>query len=561
MLTSAIPSIAAEDLERFSLDTGYQSTITQPLVVTRDGRILWITGAPDSSAKGTFQVTWNEVRESRDSGRTWGPPRILFRGTPEVAIGASEMVRLASGKLLLIGSRFGGYSEDGDPAKSLLVGFSQISTDDGATWSEPRPLPTGERYFNGGMSPIIQLSGGRIIFPFGYLTKEGMGRFNVSVLYSDDEGETWHRSQSNLSAGGYGNESGADEPCVVELPDGRVWMLIRYQAGFLYESFSSDQGVTWKAPTPSRFPSSGAPAALLRLRSGRIVVAWNNSVRRAYARHCLVMAASDDGCRTFYGFREIAHTDYPVTSLDTYWGAMYPKLAEAPDGRILVAYNYGDWNFNQAKLVRVDPAWLKEGSLMEDFRNGRGAWCHLGANGDQLTAPEDNEPGASLQIDYQKRGPSGIVRNFPLVSQGEMRLTITVLKPQAYLLWHDSFLDPGKTDEACLRVRFADNGQVFVGAGTPRTKDLGQGNEHRPTYSYLAYPVETEQAYPGKVKLGERFTVKVRCDVAKGEALLSINDGVEVNVPLGNILGLSYFGIAATEGGSIRLRRFESFQR
>jgi hypothetical protein len=141
-----------------------------------------------------------------------------------------------------------------------------------------------------------------------------------------------------------------------------------------------------------------------------------------------------------------------------------------------------------------------------------------------------------------------------------MRLTLTVLKPQAYLLWHNSFLGPGVVDEACLRVRFAADGQVFVAAGTPRTKDLGQAGQG-PAYSYLAYPIEKETAYPTKIKLGERFTLRVRSDVGTKEAAVSINGGAEVKVPLGDILGLCYFGLAATDGGTIRLRKLETSQR
>lgn len=179
-------NIAAEGPERFSLETGYRSTQAGPVMVTRDGRVLWITGGPSGEVgKGTFQISREELRESRDSGRTWGPPRTLHRGTKEVSTGTSVLLQLASGKLLLIGSHYGGFSKDLDPDKSLDEGFTQVSTDGGATWGELRTLPTGERYLSAVLS-AAQLSGGRVVFPFGYLTKEGPGRFKVSVVYSDD---------------------------------------------------------------------------------------------------------------------------------------------------------------------------------------------------------------------------------------------------------------------------------------------------------------------------------------------------------------------------------------
>ena len=45
----------------------------------------------------------------------------------------------------------------------------------------------------------------------------------------------------------------------IELRDGRLWMLMRTQTGFLYESFSRDQGENWSEAGPSRFISSSSP--------------------------------------------------------------------------------------------------------------------------------------------------------------------------------------------------------------------------------------------------------------------------------------------------------------
>ena len=47
-----------------------------------------------------------------------------------------------------------------------------------------------------------------------------------------------------------GANYGACEPTLIELKDGRVWMLIRTQAGFLYESFSEMTARTGRPPKP-----------------------------------------------------------------------------------------------------------------------------------------------------------------------------------------------------------------------------------------------------------------------------------------------------------------------
>ena len=83
----------------------------------------------------------------------------------------------------------------------------------------------------------------------GFAAFSHPGQFDVTAIYSDDQGETWQKSKSVLrvpiphSVSSYG----AVEPVIVQLNDGRVWMLIRTQMGRFYESFSRD-GSEWTPP-------------------------------------------------------------------------------------------------------------------------------------------------------------------------------------------------------------------------------------------------------------------------------------------------------------------------
>lgn len=531
--------------EQIALETGYRSTTAGSLVATADGRVLWITCGPDFGD----DVPWlmrAEIRESADCGRNWGPPLAL---APRQG---GSMARLASGALLCIGTWFGGYDPK-HPDKTINEGYTQQSSDGGRTWSPPTRIECAERYLSPGTGPV-QLSSGRVVFPFGYLEAPGSDKFVISAIYSDDEGITWHRSTSVLDVGGAGFESGGSEPSVAELPDGRVWMLIRTQTGFLWESFSSDGGATWEPPRASALPSSSSGMALLRTSGGRIIVVWNNSVWRVPARESLALAYTDDG-HTFRGFREIAHTDYPIASRPgDYWYATNPSVCEAPDGTILVGYNYGNWNYMTPKLARVDDAWITESSLLEDFQLGRSAWPHIGSGDGRLLPPEDDEPGASLELAHRAPRPCGSVRNFPLVQRGSIRVTATVLKPDAFLLLHNSYLVSGRYDEACLRVRFAADG-TFIAAGTPVTK---VANEPTTNYRYHAFPIEREVPYPVPVPFGQRFVLTIRCDVSRQDASFTIDDAPAVSVTLREILGLCYFGAAADNGGAIRLRKIET---
>src|SRR5439155_800553 len=143
-----------------------------------------------------------------------------------------------------------------------------------------------------------------------------VGIWESTTYYSDDEGVSWRRSPVVLTVPvpiDYpGRHPGACEPVVLELQDGRVWMLIRNQTGHLYESFSPD-GVEWSAPRPTRFPSSDSPASVVRLPGGEIVVVWNNCQAPAprggafiyTGRDALHAALSPDEGKTWLGYREV----------------------------------------------------------------------------------------------------------------------------------------------------------------------------------------------------------------------------------------------------------------
>jgi hypothetical protein len=294
-----------------------------------------------------------------------------------------------------------------------------------------------------------------------------------------------------------------------------------------------------------------------------VVVVWNNHVDSAYARQSLVIASMEDG-RSLSGFREIDHTNFSTNPEEPNPHVTYPFLAEAPNGDVLVSYNQGYWlRHNRAKVARVSPGWIHVKHDVEDFRNGRVGWCSTNPGTSQIAAveryapPEDNEPGTSLDIEQPagSKTPCGITRNMPLLDEGEMKLTLSVLKPEAYVLWHDSLLPPGWIAEACLRVRFSQDGSVFLASGVPTRKEKERKGL---AYSYLAYPITSEQRYSQPIVQGQRFQLTLRFTRSAGKAFVRINNGQEVEISISPILGLCHFGVAVANGGSIRLRRFES---
>jgi hypothetical protein len=277
----------------------------------------------------------------------------------------------------------------------------------------------------------------------------------------------------------------------------------------------------------------------------------------------MVIAITSDG-KSFSGFREIDHTDFPNDPAAPAAHVTYPFLAEASGGAVLVSYNKGFWlRHNRAKLARIEPSWIEMNREVEDFSNGRVGWCSTDpgpkptAAVERYAPPEDNQPGASLEIEQPKgsTAPCGITRNMPLLDEGWMDVVLSVFKPDCFLLWHDTLLAPGQVAEACLRVRFSKEGSILLGVGSPTRKKADRRGQ---AYSYRGYPVMDEKQYPRSITLGKRLRLRLRFNAVTQKASFCIDDGPEVSLATHPVFGLCHFGIAVAEGGFLRLRRFES---
>lgn len=172
-------------------------------------------------------------------------------------------------------------------------------------------------------------------------------------MISTDGGQTWlsggdtDASYEKVSGGAV---RGTDEPAIVELDDGRVYMLMRTGADHLYEATSSDEGRTWSCARPSPVRGSNAPAALCRFQVGQrrgILCVWDDGLMR----YPLCAAASFDAGRTWGKARDIAGpTDGKQAS--------YPSCAQAADGTLVAVWQQDVAGGRDVRCARFTLDWL-----------------------------------------------------------------------------------------------------------------------------------------------------------------------------------------------------------
>jgi photosystem II stability/assembly factor-like uncharacterized protein len=143
------------------------------------------------------------------------------------------------------------------------------------------------------------------------------------LFVSTDKGQTWTRRGGVLFP-----KSHYDEHMVVELRDGRLWMLARTGNG-IAESYSSDQGRTWSEPK-IRFPHVSARFHLRRLASGNLLLVKHGKIDElTKGRSHLTAMISDDEGATWKG----------GLVLDERNGVSYPDGFQSPDGLIHIIYD------------------------------------------------------------------------------------------------------------------------------------------------------------------------------------------------------------------------------
>jgi sialidase-1 len=212
---------------------------------------------------------------SKDEGKTWKEyPIVADQDKFEISPGGLVMTN--SGVIVL---PFANNKERAnwnwqesilDSPGAILPTYSVRSLDGGKTWQDLQKL---HDEWTGANRDVKISKDGSIIFT-SMMMRHNPGRHTVLTYTSKTDGFNWVRSNV-IDLGGVGNHGGVTESTFVQLNDGRLWMLMRTNWGVFWETYSDNEGLTWKDFKPTKIDASSAPGILNRLQSGRIVLVWN----------------------------------------------------------------------------------------------------------------------------------------------------------------------------------------------------------------------------------------------------------------------------------------------
>lgn len=256
------------------------------ILVLKDGTLLaaWsdFYGGSEDNAAARISAT-----KSSDGGRTWGPRFTLQENTGDANVMSVSLVRSQSGDVLFFYLKKNSLTD--------LKAYVRRSPDDAKSWSEAVEITPELGYHVMNNARVIQLKSGRLLAPISTTEKVWTknDNFKTVVYFSDDDGRTWKRGRTLLSA----PKRGAMEPGLIEMKDGRVMQIIRTQTGMIWHSFSNDGGDTWSEAKPWTIQSPESPATLERLANGDWLLVWNPNVEWADPEKT-VLGANHGGRRT-----------------------------------------------------------------------------------------------------------------------------------------------------------------------------------------------------------------------------------------------------------------------
>jgi predicted neuraminidase len=224
------------------------------------------------------------------------------------------------------------------PSPSTWWGMLTTSTDDGKTWSAPRPLPDGI------LGPIknkpVQLANGDILSP---TSTEGANGWRVHFERSVDLGQTWTATPPVND----GKEISAIQPSILFHGKNRLQAIGRTKQNRLFDLWSRNAGKTWGKMTLTELPNPNSGTDAVTLQDGRQLLVYNHNSNYK-GRSPLNVAVSKDGKKWLAA---LVLEDEPGAPN----GFSYPAVIQSSDGLVHITYT---WRREKIKHVIVNPTKL-----------------------------------------------------------------------------------------------------------------------------------------------------------------------------------------------------------
>ncbi len=226
------------------------------IITTQQGTLLAFCEGREAGDSGDIDIL---LKRSADNGKTWSAEQVVWDDGTNTCGNPCPVVDEETGRIWLVLTWNNGDDNETEiihkTGNSPRLPYICYSDDDGLTWSEPEPLQESSRdaswgWYATGPGIGIQLKNGphkgRLVIPanHSYDDPEGTVRngpygYGAHVLFSDDHGKTWDRSESI--------KPGCNESQVTELSDGTLLMNMRsYNNQYSRAvALSKDGGETW----------------------------------------------------------------------------------------------------------------------------------------------------------------------------------------------------------------------------------------------------------------------------------------------------------------------------
>ena len=293
---------------------------------------LWAGWASGGDSEKAFML----LASSDDDGKTWSKPRLVIDPTDSAGIpgGRSSITGNvwtdSKGRVWVFFGQSLGYFDGRGGCWFIRC---DNPDDKQPVWTKPErigegiPLNKPTVLKNGDWLLPVPLWERKHISPFpayGEAHRDLDAIRMANVYASIDKGKTWTRRGGVLIP-----KTNFDEHMIVELNDGRLWMMARTDYG-LAETFSSDGGKTWSDPQPSKVQNVSSRFFLRRLASGNILLVKNGPIdRRMPSRSNLMAFLSKDEGKTWS----------KGIFLDERSDVSYPDGFQGPDGTISILYD------------------------------------------------------------------------------------------------------------------------------------------------------------------------------------------------------------------------------